>query len=158
MISLDITAKDVLTVTGYNRHELRGLLQQLEFEGCGQSGKARIFTRQELIVLAICCELEARCSIGRKMIRKVLDPLRDVLSRPREIADESVRLFITFDPPGVDYIDSQDPRRLVDVFGLVLPLRDLFSRVDAHLNPQRAESAQRVLPMRPVVAVGRKKP
>jgi hypothetical protein len=152
-----LTAADVREVTGYNRHELRGLLDELPCYG-GKGAKARVareFSRHDLISLAVARELENTCGMRRQAIASVFDALRAALSGPRALNPEA-QLHIMLQPPRVRYLEHP----AVIEGGLVLPLKSVFQQVDTYLGvgfiaPKEFDQAD--LQLGPTVIAGKKR-
>ncbi|WP_374710347.1 MerR family transcriptional regulator [Paraburkholderia terricola] len=152
MISKRITVADVSTVTGLTRHQLRGLLQELPGfdERAERARVAREYSPQDLVVLAVCCELQTRCGLRRDAIASLVDDLRKILRGPRSVVSHA-RLVITVQPPSVEYLDA--PSLIGE--GLVLPLEPIFERVDDYLSTDLRYDwgGQRSLDLGPVALV-----
>lgn len=155
MISWRITVADVAQVTGFSRHKLRGLLRELPtFEKRREKARvAREYSRQDVVILAVCCELEERYCLKREAIATLIEKLRQTLSVPRTVATDA-RLVIRLTPPEVQYVDGVVP--VAD--GIVVPLQPIFQRIDGHLEPDslRTVGDQRSLDLGPVGPVGLK--
>ncbi|WP_373429785.1 MerR family transcriptional regulator [Burkholderia glumae] len=152
MISKRITAADVSAVTGLTRHQLRGLLAELPGfdERATRARVAREYSAQDLVVLAVCCELHARYGLRRDAIASLVGELRTIMRGPRDVVAHA-RLLICLQPPSVKYVDPLT--RVED--GIVLPLEPIFARVDSHLacNPRYDWDGQRSLDLGPVAVV-----
>lgn len=149
-----LTAKDAREVTGYSREELRALLTRIDFHG-GHPVQARValeFTPGDLIVLAAVRELELTCGMSRASVARILKPLKTALSRPRPV-NRHARLVVTLAPVAVTYVDASS----VVGEGVVVALRRVFDRVDAHLGVYTASArAQGDLKFAPGVVRQRK--
>jgi hypothetical protein len=135
MSSRRITSTDLVEVTGFSRHRLRSFLKDLP----GYSDKqvtarvAREYNRQELTVIAVCCELEDRYGLRREVIAQLVPEIRKALGLPRSVATDAL-LVVVLNPPIAYYVDGiSDVRR-----GTVLPLNDILNRIDAYLLGDRA--------------------
>ena len=152
-----LTAADVREVTGYNRHELRGLLDELPCYG-GKGAKARFareFSRHDLLSIAVARELENACGMRRQAVASVFDAVRAALSGPRALNPEA-QLHITLQPPRVKYVEQ--PTTIEG--GLVLPLKPVFRRVDTYLGAGLVvpnEFGQADLQLGPTVIAGKKR-
>ncbi|MDO8706492.1 MAG: hypothetical protein Q7J84_16250 [Sulfuricaulis sp.] len=126
-----ITATDVCEVTGYSRHQLRGLLDDLLIYSRKKTVPrvAREFTRADLIVLAVVRALETRHSVRRDVIASISDLLRRTLAGPKMV-NRDARLLISFDPPTIGYLTSVTPPS----DGILMSLRPIFQRVDQYLG------------------------
>ena len=152
MISRRITSADLVEVTGFSRHKLRSLLKDLPgySDKGGPERIAREYSRHDLTVIAVCCELEERCGLRRDLIGQLVPEIRKALGGPRSVATDA-RLVVILGPPSAQYIDG--PLDLLH--GTVLPLKDIFHRVDAHLLGDQAvePDGQRILDLGPVPIV-----
>ncbi len=149
MISSQITTADVSLLTGYSRHQLRGLIQALPgFKRRGKSERVAVeYTPKELIILTICCELESKFGLRRDVISNIVGNLQNVLSGPRMASDNS-RLLINTTNADVEYIEG-----VCEVAeGIVFPLQDIFRGVDNYLNNDSSyrNTAQKNLDYGPV--------
>lgn len=149
MISKRITTADVAAVTGLTRHQLRGLLAGLPgFDEHEKRARvAREYSIQELVLLAVCCELQTRYGLRRDAVASVFEELRTMMSGPRDVVAHA-RLLINVQPPAVRYLA---PFCSVDD-GIVLPVEPIFERVYNHLNsdPRYDWAGQRSLDLGPV--------
>lgn len=150
-IRLKVSA--IEAVTGYSRFQLRGLLAEV-FPNPARgkrTGAHRTFSRQELLMAAVVCEIEQKYGVERKKLATAAEALRCELTGPRA-ANRDARLLITFTPPTVKYLDNGVP--LTE--GLIVRLGPLFEKVDEYLgasSPSR-DTAQSILPLRPTIATG----
>lgn len=126
-----ITATDVCEVTGYSRHQLRGLLDDLPIYSRKKTVPrvAREFTRADLIVLAVVRALETRHSVRRDVIASISDLLRRTLAGPKTV-NRDARLLISFDPLTISYLTGVAP----PPDGILMSLRPIFQRVDEYLG------------------------
>jgi len=151
MISKRITAGDLSGVTGYSRHQLRGFLRDLPGYG-GKAERARVarkYSRHDLAVIAVCCELEANYGLRRDAICTIVQEIKRALSGPKSVATEA-SLVATVSPPSVRYMDG--PAEVSG--GLVIPLQAILRRIDGYLNIDHPE--ERPLDLGPVPVLGRK--
>lgn len=149
-----LTAADVREVSGYSRNELRAVLDDLPDYAVtsGQARVAREFDRLDLIVLTVIHDLETRHGMRRNAIAGVSRQLRKALSGPKRINREA-RLLVSVVPPAVNYIEAN----LRIQSGIVVPLADVFERVDGYLGAHLGgASDQRNLEMRPTVIANRR--
>jgi hypothetical protein len=111
--------------------------------GAGQ----QTFSPQELLVVAVACEIEEKFGVTRKRMALIGEALRLTLMGPRS-ANRNARLLVTFAPPAVSYLESSTPV----AEGLVLPLGPRFARVDEYLGVagERRDYQQAALPLRPI--------
>jgi hypothetical protein len=149
MISRRITSADLVEVTGFSRHKLRSLLKDLPgySDRDGLARIAREYTRHDLTVIAVCCELEERCGLRRDLISQLVPEIRKALAGPRSVAIDA-RLIVIPGPPSAQYVDGP----FDGLQGTVLPLKDIFRRIDAHLLGDQAvePDGQRTLDLGPV--------
>ena len=149
-----LTAQDVREVSGYSREEFRALRSVVGFHGV-QPVQARVaeeFTRQDLLVVAVIRELEVSYGMSRSAVAQIYELLRAALKGPKPV-DRDARLLITIKPPLVEYLD----KRTEIAEGLVIPLQEVFDRVDGHLGAHlESRPAQRDLKLSSSVAKQRK--
>jgi hypothetical protein len=149
MVPRRITSADLVEVTGFSRHRLRGFLKDLpEYSGKqGIERSAREYSRQDLTVIAVCCELEDRYRMRRDAIAQLVFEVRKVLSEPRSVTTDAFLIVIP-NPPSARYIDGASDVRE----GTVLPLSNILNRVDSYLlGDQLVETGgQRNLDLGPV--------
>ena len=142
-------------VTGYSRFKLRGLLAEVFPDSARgkKTGAHRTFSRQDLLVVAVACEIEEKYGVERKKLAQAAEALRRELTGPRG-ANRDARLLIRFAPSTVTYLESGSPV----AEGLVIQLGPLFEKVDEYLGASSASGAQAqaVLPLRPTIATGRR--
>jgi hypothetical protein len=145
VISRSITTGDLSGVTGYSRHRLRALLSVLPGYGGKAEGAriARKYSRQDLAVIAVCCELESRYGLHRDAIGRLVSDVRRALSGPKTLATADTRLIVTLNPLSVRYVDG--PSEVTA--GLVVPLQAILRRIDGHLTI--GASAQKELDLKP---------
>lgn len=98
MLSHRITSADLATVGQVDRHRLRNLLKDLpEFAVRPANERVAIeYTRHDLTVVAVLCELE-RMGLRKDAIARWVSPIQQVLLGPRSIA--APQLLLTSDPP-----------------------------------------------------------
>lgn len=138
---------DLCRVTGYTRHQVRGLLK-LAIPDRPSKGErfAREFRLQDLILVAAMVELETLFGIKRSHIAVVAKRLGQVLSGPKE-PNRYARLVVSFDPPKVTY--AGEVIRVVD--SVVMSLGPIFERVDSYVGTAGAASKQERLRLGPAV-------
>lgn len=135
MSSRRITSTDLVKVTGFSRHRLRSFLKDLP----GYSEKqvtarvAREYSRQDIVVIAVCCELEGRYGLRREVIAQLVPEIREALGMPRSVATDAL-LVVVPSPPSAHYVDGISNVRK----GTVLPLNDILNRIDAYLLGDQA--------------------
>ncbi|CAD5203858.1 hypothetical protein [Pseudomonas sp. FEN] len=126
-----ITSADIANVTGYTRHQLRGLLNELPaYQAKAERARvAREYSKHDLAVITICCELEARFGLRRDAIVSLSQDLARALLGPRPNTQEAY-LIIQVCPSAVQFVEHV-PSTLRE--GLVISLREIFARVDGYL-------------------------
>jgi hypothetical protein len=130
MISHRITSADLVGITGYTRHKLRSLLRELPgFVDDSRTARvAREYSIQEMILVAICCQLEERCGLRRDAIAALEPELRKLLSRPRE-STLNVHLVVSLNPSSASYVVDTNSRYT----GTTLDLVPLLESIDRYL-------------------------
>lgn len=157
MGAIEFKINDLAKVTGFSRFQLDGLLKQVF--GTAPLGKIcgsqRKFSRQDLVVVVVACEIERKFRVERRALAQVAELLRQVLTGPRG-ANRGARLLLTLLPPVVTYLEH-DTAAVEE--GLVVRLGPLFARVDEYLGVAgpSPDTAQAVLPLRPAIAAGRRR-
>ena len=109
---------------------MRALLRDLPSFTVDQgSGRSRVFSRVELLAIAVISFMEQRYGVKRVAIGAVLDQLLETLQTPREV-DPLACLVIVTGEASVSY------NRLTEAVaeGLVVPLAPLFDRLDTYLG------------------------
>lgn len=131
-----IKLADACDITGYQRDELNYVLRGIPSYSLanGTSRKSREFTPLDLLTLSVVFILDRRYGLRLKAIAQIIDLLHQVLAQPRSLNDDA-RLMLTIDPPAVNYVDS--PK--VGATGIVVALKDVFSRVDHFCSAFRIE-------------------
>lgn len=128
-----ITASDIYVVARYTRNQFRGLLKEIGhvFENCvdTQPRVARTFTPHDFLILLIACELDTNFAVRRNVIAKLLPEIAKELSGPRPVAQRP-HLVLTINPCSAHYTDGD----INVTMGIVVPLAEIFSTVDAHLR------------------------
>ncbi len=147
MLSSQLTMADLVAITGYTRHQLRGLL---DLALPGRTGKgariAREFRPQELIHVATMVELETRFGVNRSHVAKIAKRLGHVLSGPRE-QTRMARLVVSFEPPQVTYAAELIPT----IDGVVMSLGPVFERVDRYVDSAGGATLQEQLSLGPTL-------
>lgn len=127
---------DACAISGYTRDQMRALLRDLpSFTSSQGSGRSRIFTRIELLAIAIICSMEQKYGVKRAAISTILSELFETLQTPRELDPLACLLIITGESK-VSYTNLNE--QLAE--GLVIPLAPIFDRLDTYLGvktPQR---------------------
>lgn len=130
-----ITSTDLVEVTGFSRHRLRSFLKDLP----GYSAKqvtariAREYSRQDLTVIAVCCELEGHYGLRREFIAQLVPDIRKALGMLRPVATDAL-LVVVLSPPSAHFVDGISDLRK----GTVLPLSDILNRIDSYLLGDQA--------------------
>lgn len=144
-----ITSADLVEVTGFSRHRLRSFLKDLPgySEKQGIERVAKEYSRQDLTVIAVCCELEDRYRMRHDAIVRLVLEVRKALSEPRSVTTDALLIVIP-NPPSARYVDGASDVRE----GTVLPLSNILNRVDSYLlGDQLMETGgQRNLDLGPV--------
>lgn len=124
------TTTDLVKLTGYTRHKLRGFLNVLPGFAAtpGAERFATNYTHLDLIVVSICCALEECFQLRREAIAWLVPEIRKTLSEPRTLASDAI-LVLTIKPLCVKYIDGPSEVRE----GTVLPLTKILDSVDFYL-------------------------
>lgn len=134
-------------MTGYTRHQVRGLLKLALPDRSGKGERfAREFRSQDLLLVAAMTELETRFGVKRSHVAVVAKRLAQVLSGPKE-PNRQARLVVAFDPPRVVYAEDLFP--VVD--GVVMSLGSIFDRVDTYVSNAGAGARQESLRLSPTV-------
>jgi len=127
MLSRRITSADLAAVGQVDRHRLRNLLKNIpEFAARPASERVAVeYTRHDLTVVAVLCELE-RMGLRKDAIARWVSPIQQALRGPRSIAVP--QLLLTFDPPEAAL--SEDHGSLIA--GVVVDLDKILRLVDSH--------------------------
>lgn len=131
MLSKQITIADISQLTGYSRHKLRGLLNELAEFNC-RSQKERIaseYSAKDLVLLTICCELESMYGLRRKVVGALIEPLYTEMTGPRPVS-EAPHLIIDVQRRRIQYVENPT----VVTEGIVFPLSGIFKKVDTYLT------------------------
>lgn len=134
---MKITAAHVCKVTGYNRDQLRGLLQKLPpfAEGAASPRIAREFSRHDLLVLCVAVRLETKHGLKRTTVAAVIEQIQAELRGPRP-ANASPLLRISIDPPSATYLAE----KYVEGEGTVVALGPVFQQVDDYFGGGPSEN------------------
>ena len=129
--SIRLRISALADVTGYTRFQIRGLLSEVfRDSGLGKrAGAQQTFSPQDLLVVAVACDIEGKFGVARKRMALIGEMLRLTLTGPRR-ANRDARLLVAFSPPAVTYLDADECVRE----GLVIALRDQFAKVDEYLG------------------------
>lgn len=132
---------------------MRALLRDLPpFTADQGTGRRRVFTRVELLAIAVISFMEQRYGIKRSAIGAILERLLEKLQAPLEV-DPIACLVIVTGEASVSYTRLNE----VVAEGLVIPLAPIFDRLDTYLGvktPQKhmeisfGPSALRKIPTR----------
>lgn len=128
---------DLCAISGYSRDQMRGLLDALPLYA-NRAGGARIasvFDAHDLLVVALCCRLEARYCLRRQAVAAFSAEVFKELSGPRSLGCGAC-LVLRFDPHSARYVEKIDE----PLDGLIVPLAYLFDQVDDYLLPGRANT------------------
>lgn len=130
MISHRITSADLVGITGYTRHKLRSLLRELPgfADEIRTARVAREYSMQEVVLVAMCCQLEEHFGLRRDAIAALEPELRKLLSRPRE-STQSVHLAVALHPPSASYVVDTTSRYT----GTTLNLAPILENIDRYL-------------------------
>lgn len=133
-----LKASNIYGVANYTRNQFRGLLAELGYQleklEQTQPRVARTFSPQDFLVILIACELDSKYCLRRSAIANLIPQIKRELSGPRPVAQQP-RLLINVTPPSVRYLDTDANFST----GLVLPLHEIFARVDGHLLQSGSE-------------------
>lgn len=149
-----LTIADVSEVTGYNRDQIRGLLDNLPPFAFHPSAPriAREFTRHDLLVLAVVVRLEVTHGLKRAAVAAVVESIQEALRGPRS-REPFPMLRISLDPPSAVCLME----RQIDEEGTVVALNPIFQQVDSYLDGESADSnLQPFLPFGPSLASQRR--
>lgn len=152
MLSSRITSADLAVVGRVDRHRLRNLLKDLpEFAARPSNERVAIeYTRHDLAVVAVLCELE-RMGLRKDAIARWVTPIQQVLSGPRSM--NAPHLLLTFQPTTASLGDEHS---LLSA-GIVVDLDKILRLVDSHCaGVDGGRESQRDLEFGPV-GVGRTK-
>jgi len=127
MLSRRITSADLAAVGQVDRHRLRNLLKDLpEFAARPVNERVAIeYTRHDLAVVAILCELE-RMGLRKDAIARWVSPIQHALLGPRSI--NAPQLLLTSDPPEAA---RRDDHACLSA-GVVVDLDKILRLVDSH--------------------------
>lgn len=121
---------DACSISGYTRDQMRALLRDLPSFTVNQSaGRSRVFTRVELLAIAVISFMEKRYGMRRAAIGVILERLLETLQAPREV-DPLACLVIVTGEASVSYTRLNE----VVTEGLVIPLAPIFDRLDTYLG------------------------
>lgn len=121
---------DACAISGYTRDQMRALLRDLPpFTADEGSGRNRVFTRVELLVIAIITFMEKRYGIKRPAIKGILDQLLTTIQSPRNIDPRACLVIVT----GEASVSYSRLNENIDE-GLVIPLAPIFDLLDTYLG------------------------
>lgn len=127
MLSRRITSADLAAVSCVDRHRLRNLLKDLP-EFAARPANERVateYTRHDLAVVAILCELE-RMGLRKDAIARWVSPIQQALSGPRSV--NAPQLLLTCEPTQAVLGDEHSLLRA----GVVVDLDKILRLVDDH--------------------------
>jgi len=127
MLARRITSADLAAVGQVDRHRLRNLLKDMpEFAARPASERVAIeYTRHDLTVVAVLCELE-RMGLRKDAIARWVSPIQQALVGPRTMS--APQLLLTSDPPEAALGECHG--RLSA--GVIVDLHKILRLVDGH--------------------------
>lgn len=126
---------DACAISGYTRDQMRALLRDLpSFTADQGNGRNRIFTRAELLTIAVIAFMEQRYGIKRSAIGAIVGQILTVIQSPRAIDGLACLVIIT----GEASVSYSRLNESVNE-GLVLPLAPIFDRLDIYLGAKTSE-------------------
>lgn len=133
MISHEITAADVVQITGISRHKLRSLLKSLPDFSVREANEriASEYSLQDLAVLSVCVELEERFGLRRDFIAPLTGSLRKVFSGVNLLAGGAYLVIVPKTASVKYFVKCPEVQE-----GLVFPLDQLAQRIDKRVNAQ----------------------
>jgi len=145
------TVATLCDITGYSRDRLNGLLKELPgFAGRAKAARVAVeYSGRDVLVVAICCELERKFGLQRAAVASLADVILRTVSSPRPVA-RSARLVLNLVPPAASYFDGP----VLTEEGLVLPLGPIFERVDGCLPSSWVKQINRTEEMNIPAVVG----
>lgn len=121
---------DACSVSGYTRDQMRALLRDLpSFTVDRGAGRSRVFTRVELLAIAVISFMEQRYGIKRAAIGPILGLLLETLRVPRKV-DAFACLVVVTGEASVSYARLNE----TVTEGLVIPLPPILDRLDTYLG------------------------
>ena len=130
MNSRPLKMADACAVSGYTRDQMRGLIRDLPSFIADQGlGRNRIFTRAELLSIAIIAEMEQKYGLKRTAIGSIVRSLINLIQLPREV-DHLACLVVITGNQSVSY--SRLDQSINE--GLVIPLAPIFDQLDTYLG------------------------
>lgn len=149
MTSRRITTSDLVGVTGFSRHRLRGFLKDFpEYTDRRSAARvAREYSRQDFVVIVICCALEEYYGWRRDAVVALASEINKTVGVPRPLATDAL-LIVVPNPPSALYVNGIAEVRE----GTVLPLSEILNRIDVYLlgNQTSELHGQRSLNLEPV--------
>lgn len=152
MISSRVTFGDLAAVGRVDRHRLRNLLKGLpEFATRPTNERvASEYTRHDLTVVAVLCELE-RMGFRKDAIATWVTPIQQALLRPRSM--DALHLFLACEPATALLVDDKSHLGA----GVIIDLDKILHMVDSHCcGVDGVREPQRELDFGPT-SVGRSK-
>lgn len=131
-----LTITDLCEISGYSRHQMRGLLDELPVfnRRVGSARIAKTYSSHDLFLVALFCRLETRFGLKRQIICALATEIADVLGGSNKVT-KAGRLILTYEPTRVTYVEQLQTN--IDD-GLVISLAPVISLVDDYLLPASA--------------------
>ena len=121
---------DACAVSGYTRDQIRALLRDLPpFISSQEAGKSKVFTRAELLTIAVIAFMERRYGIRRSAVANVVNQLVACFQKPRSLEPCACLNIVTED----GLVSYMAANQSVEE-GLVIPLEPIFDRLDNYLG------------------------
>lgn len=139
MISARVTFGDLAAVGQVDRHRLRNLLKGMP-EFATRPANERVaseYTRHDLTVVAVLCELE-RMGFRKDAIAGWVTPIQQALLGPRSMA--APQLFLACEPATASLVDGKSPLGagvLIDLDKILTLVESHCSGTDGGREPQR---------------------
>lgn len=145
-----ITMSDLCELTGYSRHQLRSLLDELpRFSNRHAAARvARVFSNHDVMLLAVLCRLESGYGLRRDVVAALCEPIAASLLAPRQVSSKAC-LVIDLCRMSCNRADSVP---LIDD-GLIVALEPIFLNIDSYLLPEPL--VQREMGLSAAVNVGK---
>ena len=127
---------DACAVSGYTRDQMRAVLRDLPPLGVAHGpGRNRVFSRMELLVIAIICTMEQRYGIRRTAIGPILDELIKIIQSVREQVASSTLVIVTSAESVLLKCQTESVKE-----GLIIPLAPIVRRMDIYLGGHSQET------------------
>lgn len=129
-----LTQSDIEAVTGYNRNQARGLLDNLpRYANAPKLARvAQEYSPHDLLAVSVAACLERTHRLQRPAIAEVFDAIYDELYGRRP-TNPSPLLHVSFEPPSAAYLADQQAARE----GITVAMAPIFEKVDSHLDFDR---------------------